>query len=263
MPDGRCRGKRSHRARPCPGVLPFPLGGRACGDFGALPAAPRCRARTRPASVPAAHPPSMPAPDPRKWVRAMRAIESGIADGQWKPGDQLPARSALAQRYGLNADAVMRAQDELLRSGVLRKGQVYGALYVSDAEDQQAPGAPLPAAPGLEDRGGYGAVSPPAKAGGGGAGTRRLWPATREHTHARTPGCPRMTGWSPARRRPGVPPLRMSCPPERAAAVHAREGMRGPGPGVTADNLRYGRWSRNQANSRALQPASILSAARF
>jgi len=122
------------------------------------------------ASAPAVDPVSVP-PDPRKWVRAMRAIESGIADGQWKPGDQLPARSALAQRYGLSADAVMRAQDELLRTGALRRGQVYGTLYVSDAEDQQPPGAPPPAAPGPDDRDGYGAVSPPARAGNGGAGT--------------------------------------------------------------------------------------------
>ena len=121
------------------------------------------------ASAPAEHPVSVP-PDPRKWVRAMRAIESGIADGQWKPGDRLPARPALAQRYGLTADAVMRAQDELLRAGALRTGQVYGALYVSDAQDQQPPGAPLPAASGPDVRGGCRAVSPPARAAGGGAG---------------------------------------------------------------------------------------------
>ena len=122
------------------------------------------------ASAPAADPVSVP-PDPRKWVRAMRAIESGIADGQWKPGDQMPPRSALAQRYGLSADAVMRAQDELLRTGALRRGQVYGTLYVSDAGDQQPPGAPPPAAPGPGGRGGYGAVRPPARAGDGGGGT--------------------------------------------------------------------------------------------
>jgi excisionase family DNA binding protein len=120
------------------------------------------------ADAPAAYPPSMPVPDPRQWVRAMRALESDIADGQWKPGDQLPVRSALAQRYGLSADAVMRAQDKLLRAGVLRRGQAYGALWVSDAEDQQAPGAP---AADPDDQGRYRAVSPPARAGGGGTGT--------------------------------------------------------------------------------------------
>ena len=50
------------------------------------------------ASAPAEHPASVP-PDPRKWVRAMRAIESGIADGQWKPGD-LSCRPARRWRSG-------------------------------------------------------------------------------------------------------------------------------------------------------------------
>jgi len=168
-------------------------------------------------SAPAEHPVSVP-PDPRKWMRAMRAIESGIADGQWKPGDRLPARPALAQRYGLTADAVMRAQDELLRAGALRTGPVYGALYVSDAQDQQPPGTPLPAAPGTAGRGGGRAVSPPARAVDRGAGDAPPPPATHGHTHARTPGCPpfpqlpRMPGRSRERRPPGVLP-RVSCPP--------------------------------------------------
>ena len=134
-------------------------------------------------SAPAAPAVSVP-PDPRKWVRAMRAIESGIADGQWKPGDRLPARPALAQRYGLSADAVMRAQDELLRAGVLRTGPVYGALYVSDAQDQQPPGTPLPAAPGPAGRGGGRAVSPPARAVDRGAGDAPS-PARNPRAYAR------------------------------------------------------------------------------
>ena len=139
------------------------------------------------ASPPVADPVSVP-PDPRKWVRAMRAIESGVADGQWKPGDRLPARSALAQRYGLSVDAVMRAQDELLRTGALRRGQVYGTLYVSDAEDQQPPGAPPPAALGPGGRDGCRAVSSPARAGDGGAGA--ALPVVRNPASIRTPGYP-------------------------------------------------------------------------
>ena len=168
-------------------------------------------------SAPAVSPASVP-PGPRKWVRAMRAIESGIADGQWKPGDRLPARPALAQRYGLSVDAVMRAQDELLRAGALRRGPVYGALYVSDAEDQQPPGAPPPAAPGTDDRGGYGAVRPPARAGDGGAGTAppvARNPRAYARPDTRVPAvrrCTRMPGPSPARRPPASRPLRVSCP---------------------------------------------------
>ena len=121
------------------------------------------------ANVPAPHPFPRPAPDARKWVRALQAIKSDIADGEWKPGDQLPVRSALAQRYGFSAETVMRAQAELLSTGVLRKGQAYGALYVSQTKDQQVPGASL-AAPGPDDPGGCRAVGPPVRAGGGGTG---------------------------------------------------------------------------------------------
>src|SRR6266699_4965413 len=121
-------------------------------------------------NVPVPRPFPRPAPDARKWVRAMQAIKSDIADGEWKPGDQLPVRSALAQRYGFTVETVMRAQAELLSTGVLRKGQAYGGLYVSQTKDQQAPGASLPAAPGPDDPGGDGAVSPPVRAGGGGTG---------------------------------------------------------------------------------------------
>ena len=174
------------------------------------------------ASVPAVSPVSVP-PGPRKWVRAMRAIESGIADGQWKPGDRLPARPALAQRYGLSVDAVMRAQDELLRAGVLRRGPVYGALYVSDAEDQQPPGAPPPAAPGPDDRGGYGAVSPPARAGDGGAGTAP--PVARNpRAYAR-----------PDTRVPAVPAVRADAgtePGQAPARIPAATGELPPGDGL-------------------------------
>jgi len=144
------------------------------------------------ANAPAAHPVSVP-PDPRKWVRAMRAIESGIADGQWKPGDQLPARPALAQRYGLTVDAVMRAQDELLMAGALRRGQVYGALYISDAKDQQPPGAPLPAAPGPDDRGGCKAAVRPAGQSRGRRCRERGAPRSQPAS-IRTPGHPAARG---------------------------------------------------------------------
>ncbi len=173
-------------------------------------------------SVPAVSPVSVP-PGPRKWVRAKRAIESGIADGQWKPGDRLPARPALAQRYGLSVDAVMRAQDELLRAGVLRRGPVYRALYVSDAEDQQPPGAPPPAAPGPDDRGGDGAVSPPARAGDGGAGTAP--------TVARNP----RAYAGPDTRMPAVPAVRADAgtePGQAPARSPAAAGDLPPGDGL-------------------------------
>ncbi len=175
------------------------------------------------ASAPAEHPVSVP-PDPRKWVRAMRAIESGIADGQWKPGDRLPARPALAQRYGLTADAVMRAQDELLRAGVLRTGPAYGALYVSDAQDQQPPGTPLPAAPGPADRGGCRAADPPARAADRGAGNAPP-PARNPRAYARpdtrmpaVPAAPADAGTEPGQAPARSPADPGGLPPRGRAA---------------------------------------------
>jgi excisionase family DNA binding protein len=173
------------------------------------------------ASAPAVPPVSMP-PGPRKWMRAMRAIESGIADGQWKPGGRLPGRPALAQRYGLSVDAVMRAQDELLRAGALRTGPVHGALYVSDAQDQQPPGTPLPAAPGPAGRGGGKAVSPPARAADRGAGDAA--PAARNpRAYAR-----------PDTRVPAVPaaPADAGTEPGKAPARSPASGELPPGDGL-------------------------------
>jgi excisionase family DNA binding protein len=166
------------------------------------------------AGAPAVPPVSVP-PGPRKWMRAMRAIESGIADGQWKPGGRLPARPALAQRYGLTADAVRRAQDELLRAGALRTGPVRGALYVSDAQDQQPPGTPLPAAPGPADRGGGRAVSPPPRAADRGAGDTPS-PARNPRAYARpdtpVPAVPADAGTEPGQA-PARSPASGELPP--------------------------------------------------
>ena len=118
------------------------------------------------AEAPAPQPSSGPAADPRKWARAMHALTCDIAAGTFMPGGQLPARAVLAQRYGLPADAVMRAQDELLSTGVLSRGQVYGTLYVAHTAGRQPPRAPLPAAPGPADPSRPPAAVPPDRARG-------------------------------------------------------------------------------------------------
>jgi excisionase family DNA binding protein len=119
------------------------------------------------AEVPLPQPSSGPAPDPRKWVRAMHALATDIAGGTFRPGGQLPARAVLAQRYGLTVDAVMRAQDELLSADVLYSGQVDGTLYVTQATNRQVPGAPPSATPGPANPGRRTAVIPPGRAGRG------------------------------------------------------------------------------------------------
>lgn len=159
-------------------------------------------------SGPAVSPVSVP-PGPRKWVRAMRAIESGIADGQWKPGDRLPARPALAQRSSLSVNAVMRAQGELLSVGVLRRGPVHGALYVSDAQDQQPLGTPLPAAPGLAGRGGGRAASPPPRAGDAPSPARN--PRAYARPDTRVPAVPAVP--ADAGTEPGQAPARSPADP--------------------------------------------------
>jgi len=156
------------------------------------------------AEVPAPQPPAGPAPDPRKWMRALHALASDITGGTFRPGVQLPARAVLAQRYGLPADAVIRAQDELLSTGILSTGQVHGTLYVTQATDRQVPGAPLPAAPGPADPGRRTAAIPPSRAGRGGDGTAP--PAARN-------------------------PRAYARPDTWAPAVHAGAGT-GPGEGL-------------------------------
>jgi DNA-binding transcriptional MocR family regulator len=139
----------------------------------------------------------------------MHALTSDIAGGTFRPGGQLPARAALAQRYGLPADAVMRAQDELLSTGILSRGQVYGTLHVSQAKDRQAPRAPLPAAPGPADPGGRTTAIPPGRAGDGRTATAP--PAARNpRAYARS------GAWVPAARAgtgPGEAPARSPAAP--------------------------------------------------
>jgi transcriptional regulator with XRE-family HTH domain len=142
------------------------------------------------AEVSVPQPSSGPVPDPRKWVRAVHALASDIVGGAFTPGGQLPAHAVLAQRYGLTADAVRRAQDELLSVGVLSRGQVYGTLHVTQATGRQVPGGSLWAAPGLADPGRHAAVIPPGRAGRGGGRTAR---AARDPRGYARPGT-----WTPA-----------------------------------------------------------------
>ena len=185
--------------------------------------------------VPAPQPSSGPTPDPRKWVRAMHALASDIAAGTFRPGGRLPARAVLAQRYGLPADAVIRAQDELLSTGILSRGQVYGTLYVTQATDRQVPGAPLPAAPGPADPGLRTAAIPPGRAGRGGDGTAP--PAARNprayaRPDTRVPAVRAEAGTGPGEAtRSAVPPLRVSRPPPtgRLSSCSSRNARPRPG----------------------------------
>jgi DNA-binding transcriptional MocR family regulator len=75
---------------------------------------------------------NLPPGSTRKWERTMQAITADIRAGEWRPGDQLPTRAVLAERYGVFTVMLIRAQHELEASGVLRTGGTYGRLYVKE-----------------------------------------------------------------------------------------------------------------------------------
>jgi excisionase family DNA binding protein len=176
-----------------------------------------------------------PTPDPRKWVQAMHALTSDIASETFRPGSQLPVRTVLARRYGLTVDAVIRAQYELLRTGVLSSGQVYGALYVNQEPGRQVPGAPFETPPDPAGHGRYTAVIPPGRAGRCEDGTTRAARDPRGYSRLDTSVSPPRTGAGarpsevPARRLAGKPPP-VDEPPElllvKECAAQARVSPR-------------------------------------
>jgi hypothetical protein len=139
--DDRCRSERCHRACARPGELPLPLGSRERGDLGALQAAPGCRARTRRGSAGAAAAASRAGARSARGCGACTPSPATSAAGRSGQAASCRPVRLLAQRYGMTADAVMRAQDELLSAGVLSRGHVYGTLHVSPARDRRVPSA--------------------------------------------------------------------------------------------------------------------------
>ena len=43
-----------------------------------------------------------------------------LADGEWKPGDQLPAEQQIAERFGVAVFTLRAGISELVKSGLLR-----------------------------------------------------------------------------------------------------------------------------------------------
>jgi len=54
------------------------------------------------------------------------AVRSAIADGTFRPGQQVPGQHAIARRYGVSFYAVSRAFDLLTDEGVLRNAHHRG-----------------------------------------------------------------------------------------------------------------------------------------
>lgn len=80
------------------------------------------------------------------WFQIMRAIEAGIADGTWAPGDRLPSESELRAHFDVSRTSVREALARLESAGIISRRQGLGAFV----ERTQGPSAwTLPSAPSL------------------------------------------------------------------------------------------------------------------
>lgn len=80
------------------------------------------------------------------WFQIMRALESGIADGTWAPGDRLPSEHELCEHFSVSRTSVRDALARLENAGIVSRQQGKGAFV----ERMQGPSAwTLPSAPSL------------------------------------------------------------------------------------------------------------------
>lgn len=70
------------------------------------------------------------------YSRIYQEIVSRINAGQWKPGDQLPTESALAQKHGVSIGTVRKAMDMLAQAGFCIKEQGKGTFVTEHTEDR-------------------------------------------------------------------------------------------------------------------------------
>src|SRR6202035_2520993 len=54
-----------------------------------------------------------------RYLQVARVIEAEIRAGQWMPGNAVPSRNQLAERFGIAREAAARAHAWLARSGYL------------------------------------------------------------------------------------------------------------------------------------------------
>ncbi|MER5866646.1 winged helix-turn-helix domain-containing protein [Kitasatospora sp. NPDC002040] len=59
------------------------------------------------------------------------ALRTRITAGEWPPGTSLPSRAALAAEYGVSDAVLQRAQETLIRDGLL-EGQTGSGTYVPE-----------------------------------------------------------------------------------------------------------------------------------
>lgn len=74
------------------------------------------------------------------YVIARDAIRAAVNEGRLAPGQQLPSTKALSQTLGVSLVTVHRALQELVSTGVLRRGQGRGT-FVHEHYDERRPSA--------------------------------------------------------------------------------------------------------------------------
>ena len=63
-------------------------------------------------------------------------LRGALADGEWKPGEAIPAERRLAERFGVSIGTVRKAIDELVAANLLIRQQGRGTFVASHDRDR-------------------------------------------------------------------------------------------------------------------------------
>ena len=81
------------------------------------------------------HPPATPTFHPL-YVQIKALIEGGLASGEWKPGEAIPAETALAARYGVSLGTVRKAIEALAAENLVVRRQGKGTFVATHTEER-------------------------------------------------------------------------------------------------------------------------------
>ncbi|KDN83038.1 GntR family transcriptional regulator [Kitasatospora cheerisanensis] len=77
----------------------------------------------------------MPSQDP-PYLRIADHLRRRVADGEWAIGERLPSRAQLAASYGVGANVLQRAQEVLIREGLL-EGRAGSGTYLREPVERR------------------------------------------------------------------------------------------------------------------------------
>jgi GntR family transcriptional regulator len=63
-------------------------------------------------------------------------LMESMRDGEWKPGDMIPAEKRLCERYGVSVGTLRKAVDELTAENILIRHQGRGTFVASHSQDR-------------------------------------------------------------------------------------------------------------------------------